>query len=272
MSKSGLEGYRETLFAVICGVGMMLSGPGATRSLAQDTAGAEIGLERSATQAELTRLAEICDSLGLRSQAELSRSWMPAERRDCRILFLPTELPRPLPDDANQAHWARHFAAVRAKYAAHLFAQAEQYAQAGDEAAAYRLLCHVLREDPNHAAAKRILGPLVTAVEQRPRIRRATVPHPEFGWPAGSYSRVETPHFSIVTRAEPKSTLALAEQMEVFLALWRQVFFPLWAPPGQLSERFLGRYRSWEKPSVMEVYLLRDRAEYLKILGVAEAD
>ncbi|MEZ6080728.1 MAG: hypothetical protein R3C56_35150 [Pirellulaceae bacterium] len=64
--------------------------------------------------------------------------------------------------------------------------------------------------------ANRILGTLATAARVKPRLRKGTIPHSEFGWPAGSYSRIETPHFMLTTRGEPRESIELAHSMEAF--------------------------------------------------------
>lgn len=249
-------------------------------------------LDRAAMQAELQRLAEICGELGLEAEATLTASWLTDSTAELRCLYLPVDdesapsngtsnvlggvsSEASLPADplaGPRGSWLKHFNAARAGYARWLFSQAAQRAAAGEEAEAFLLLWQVLREDPQHAQANRILGTLASAAQVKPRLRKATTPHPDFGWPAGSYSRIETPNFLITTRAAARESIEMAQAMERFYALWRQVFYPLWAPPGILSKRFEGRNLPWEKSREMNVLLLRDRADYLQVLGVAESN
>lgn len=235
-------------------------------------------LDRAAMRAELQRLADICGELGLDVEAAHCASWLDNSRVELQCLHLPVDPAAVLAaSDASEdklagprASWVKHFNAARVGYAQWLFSQASQRAAAGDEAEAFALLWQVLREDAQHNQANRILGTLASAAQVKPRLRRATTVHPDFGWPAGSYSRIETPNFLITTRAAPPESIEMAQVMEQFYALWRQVFFPLWAPPGIVSKRFEGRNIPWEKAREMEVVLLRDRADYLQFLGVAE--
>ena len=231
-------------------------------------------LDGTGMRAELQRLEAICRSHDLATEATITAAWLPAEGSDERRYYLPTE---PLLETeptqqagALRANWAKHFNAARVRYAQWLYSQAAELAASGDEAEAYCLLWQVLREDPRHTEANRILGTLATAARVKPRLRKGTIPHPDFGWPAGSYSRIETPHFMLTTRSDPRESIELAQAMETFYALWRQVFYPLWAPPGILTRRFDGRNLPWEKSREMQVALLRDRDDYLQLLGVVE--
>ncbi len=227
-------------------------------------------IDRTAFQNELHRLEQICDSLSLREQSSITRQWLATQRDDLNALYLPSPPLDVDPSNKILSNWSEHFQAARSRYAQRLFTQAQQLAQAGDETASFRLLWQVLREDTNHTEAKRILGTLATAATVRPRLRKGTAPHPDFGWPAGSYSRIETPHFLLTTRGDPRQSVELAQLMEQYYALWRQVFYPLWAKPGMLTNKFEGRNTPWEKSNEMAVVLLRDRQDYLQVLGVAE--
>ncbi len=219
---------------------------------------------------ELERLERICISLGLEVEAQQSSRWLPARQSLQRRLYLPME-PWPIAgDDLNRASWAQHFNSARAAYARGLYQQASELAGQGDESQAFELLWQVLREDSSHAQAKRVLGTLATAAEVQPRLRKGTSVHPDFGWPAGSYWQIETPHFSLTTRAETEPSLEMAQLMERFYGLWRQVFYPLWARPGVLLKRMQGGNSPWDKSRKYQVILLRDRQDYLAVLGVAE--
>ncbi|MEO8271178.1 MAG: hypothetical protein ABI557_15760, partial [Aureliella sp.] len=231
-------------------------------------------LDRAGMRAELQRLEGICRSHDLETEAQLTAAWLPALGSDQRRYYLSAD---PMQEngaggqgDTLRGNWSRHFYAARIRYAQWLYSQAAELAAAGEEAEAFSLLWQVLREDASHAEANRILGTLATAAHVKPRLRKGTLPHADFGWPAGSYSRIETPHFVLTTRGDPRESISLAQSMEAFYALWRQVFYPLWAPPGILSKRFEGRNLPWEKSHDMQVILLRDRDDYLQVLGLAE--
>jgi hypothetical protein len=225
---------------------------------------------RANFQTELLRLEQVCVSLTLTDQARMTRDWLPRPPGHGELLYLPQSPAVVKPDNPAQAKWADYFRAARAKYAQALFEEARRLAQSGEEAAAFRTLWQVLREDEQHAEAKRVLGTLATAATVRPRLRKGTTPHPTYGWPAGTYSRIETPHFLLTTRGTPQESVELAQCMERYYALWRQVFYPLWATPGALVNKLEGRNTPWEKSHQLSVTLLKDRDEYLQVLGIAE--
>lgn len=220
---------------------------------------------------ELSRLASISERLQLSEQGSLSQNWLPKVLPDRENLFLTGGA---LPDSRGNSaaeSWERHFLAARQKFAETAFTEAQKAVET-DESVAYRWVWRTSREWAAHPGAKRVLGPLLRGIVARPRLIRGRQVHPQFGWPAGSYSRIETPHFSIVTRASAKESIALAMRMEEFYALWSQFFYELWAPAGLLEDKLAGKNRPWPKHKGMEVFILADREDYLRTLGVAEGN
>lgn len=250
---------------------LLLSLFGAVANAQAPDPAARPALDRAAMQRELDRLAGICDQLQLLDEAATCRVWLVDElRADQRTLYLPVALPVESASDPRQASWCRHFIAARRDHARWLYAEARRLAGGGDEVAAFQKLWHVLREDPDHAEAQRVLGPLASAAQVRPRLRGSTASHPQFSWPGPSYRRIQTPHFLVTTRAKAKESLDISQQLEAAHALWSQLFFEQWAEPGQLAGRLAGGNQPWKESRKMEVILLRDRDDYLETLGVRE--
>ncbi len=195
-------------------------------------------LDPAAMRDELARLKKVCDEIGLKNESTLCGNWLPAERDDQLLLFLPEPTRAASASDAKQAAWVKHFEAARGRHAEYWFAEFKKAIEANDEVRAYRLLWRTLRENAQHAEAKRTLGRLATSTLVRPVVRRSNSKHPLFNWPANSYTRVESPHFYLTSRAGTAETIAVAIKLEEFYSLWTQYFFPLWAPPGLLKKRF----------------------------------
>ena len=227
-------------------------------------------LDEPAMQAELKRLEGICESLGLAEEAELCSQWLPSERADQTLLYLPIPAKQPSTSNPKQAAWVKHFESARIRHSDHWFAQCRKAIEAGDEQRGYQLLWRTLREYPQHAEAKRTLGRLATSATMRPAVRRSTAKHPTFNWPGNSYTRVESPHFYLTSRASTAETIAIAMQLEEFYSLWTQYFYPLWAPPGLLKSRLNGGVSPFETSRQIKVVLLRDRADYIETLGARE--
>lgn len=227
-------------------------------------------LDVAGMRSELERLQAICDSLGLAAEAKVCARWLPDERADQTLLFLPVAAQQPSATNAKQAAWVKHFEAARARHAEFWFAKCREAIQSGDEQLGYQLLWRTLRENSQHAEAKRTLGRLATSATMRPAVRRSSSKHPTFNWPGNSYTRVESPHFYLTSRATTAETIALAMQLEEFYSLWTQFFFPLWSPPGLLKSRLNGGASPFETQRQIKVVLLRDRADYIETLGARE--
>lgn len=245
---------------------------------ATKTAGPAIApLDENSFRQELTRLDAICAKLDLVDERKLMAKWFVSDKSDAHLLYLPID-PDPLnvkasaPTAGAHANWLKHFSAARTRHAQHWFESANQQATAGDEWSAYNNLWRAAREDSQHPETKRVLGTLATALNVRGKPRPVTTVHPKFGWPNGSYSRMETANFKITSRAEPGETQRIAAQLEAFYVLWTQAFYPLWAAPGVTTQRLNGRNTSWQRKHQMEVVLCKNREDYLKTLGVAESN
>jgi Leucine-rich repeat (LRR) protein len=223
-------------------------------------------MDRQQFRAELTRLTEICIRLNLKNEADICQTWLAFDRPDLHRLYLPSEFPRET-GKKDVDSWRSHFINARKRYAEHLFSQAKILA-ASDESAAYRLLWQVMRENPEHAEAKRTLGPLVTALTARPT-QRPGLKVPELSASA-LLPRWQSRNFQLASRATAKESLAMISQLERFHALWTQYFYELWATAGVLANRIDGGNNAWPDTERMEVMLLANRKEYLQLLGVAE--
>ncbi len=227
-------------------------------------------LDVAAMRTELARLKGICDSLNLTAEAELCEGWMPVERADQSLLFLPVAPQQASATNPKQAAWVKHFETARVRHAEYWFEKCREAIEAGDEVGGYHLLWRTLRENPQHTDAKRTLGRLATSATVRPVVRKSTAKHPTFNWPGNSYTRVESPHFYLTSRASTAETIELGTQLEEFYSLWTQFFYPLWAPPGLLKSRLSGGTSPFETQRQIKVVLLRDRADYIETLGTRE--
>lgn len=241
-------------------------GPGGEQSVERDDAA------RSQFVQELDRLATVCDKLGLEDAAGFTRSWLPHRRPDQQALFLPADISDvDLSSDAAK-HWLRHFTQARRKYAESLFAQAVELVKE-DESAAYRLLWNVLREYPEHARTRGLIGGLASQASATPRVRSGTAALTELGWSPRSYQTIRTPHFDVVSRGTREQTTKLALNLEKLFVLWTQVFYPVWAPDGKLSARMEKPSSvrvTWPQRERFRVVMLANRAEYIKLLGASE--
>lgn len=172
---------------------------------------------------QLTTTAQKCDSLKLPQQAAITRGW--SIKRDPRrqYLFTPAGKDALQPDQnasQNLRFWFRKFSQQRHAYAGQLFDLAERYAAAGDAATSYQLLHELLREDPEHAQARRILGYTKSRSDgwqtrdSRPLAKRMKVRQGRYDWPSGSYWRIDSTHFRISTNHSAQAGLQMAQELE----------------------------------------------------------
>jgi hypothetical protein len=224
----------------------------------------------------LTALAAKCDELGLKEQAQITRGW-PIERHPRRqYLFLPaasdsTAPKGSAPEAARQ--WHRRFMELRRERAAELFAAAKGASDGGKADVAYQLLFEVLREDPEHAEAHRVLGYVRSGSEwklpgaEKATPRQPSYNHPQTGWRARGWWSLETAHFQIASN-DQRELVEAGQQLEKLDGLWRQVFFRYWATPAGLAARLAGGNEPLapERPK-MQVVVFKTRQEYANYIA-----
>lgn len=99
------------------------------------------------------------------------------------------------------------------------------------------------------------------ALNSAPEVRKAFANHPKTLWPAGSYSVVSTPHFAIASQSEAQATNEVAILCEQSFALWKQVFFDVWA-----NEHIAAPGYAESLDHKFSVVLFRNREAYRKAL------
>ncbi len=99
------------------------------------------------------------------------------------------------------------------------------------------------------------------ALKSPPEVRKAFANHPKTLWPAGSYSLVTTPHFEIASQSEAKATAEVAILCEQSFAVWKQVFFSVWANDQVAAPEYAEAL-----DHKFSVVLFRNRDAYVKAL------
>ena len=239
------------------------------------------GAEGQTYVERLEALAARCEGLGLKEQAAVTRAWLVRRYPGRQYLFLPAVSDPAAPKQNApmvEQQWYKKFMELRRERAEEAFAEAKAASDGGNGALAYQLLFEVLREDPDHSEARRILGYVkntggawMLPGEEKMAVQQPRLDHPKLNWRARSYWRLETPHFQIVSDHSAREALEAGEQLEKLHALWRQVYFRYWSTPAALAERIAGRNEplALERPK-MQVVLFKSRDEYVKQLTPAE--
>src|SRR5262245_34620505 len=109
----------------------------------------------------LLALAAKCDELRLKEQAAITRAWPIVRHPGRQYLFIPAAndpaAPKSGADEVVRL-WHAKFLKVRRQRAAALFAAAKKASNERQPARSYQLLHEALREDPDHAEARHVLG------------------------------------------------------------------------------------------------------------------
>jgi len=255
-------------------IGITLAGAILASSLAAQFEGPRAAIDRRFAD-ELETLAKKCEELNLDRQAEQTRNWLLDRDPQRQYLFVPEHPDSTEPPAAASKvirFWYKHFRTARDKHADELFELSKQRLEQGRPAAAYQLLHEVLRDSPDHAEARRVLGYRKhlgrwQRGSDRVSSRVARVPHALFGWAPRSYWRVETQHFEITTNHSVKEGKALGGQLELLYDVWRQVFYEVWAGEDDLAAAFAGERRRARPAKKHRVVLFRDREQYVAQLS-----
>lgn len=227
---------------------------------------------------ELAEVAERCEQLDLLDEAEQTRSWWIPRYPGREYVFLPpseNDLTAPAAPQSPRDYWRKRFLEVRRRHAQRLFEVAREHAKS-EPACAYSLLYEVLREDPDHEEARRILGyRRVDNAWRRPgdqvqsSVGRADMP--EYGFAARQYHQITTAHFRLVTDADAPAAQEIARRLEDLHAVWRQVFFTYWSDGATLARRFASGASDYRpRGEKHRVVWFRDREHYLAALRPRE--
>jgi hypothetical protein len=193
-------------------------------------------------------------------------------------------------------------AAARNEYAKALFALAKRAAEAGQLSLAFQWATETLRENPDHADARRVLGYAKHNGEWLTPfgVRMAEAGkqwHAKFGWlTPGEASRYEagerlagkrwvtteedaarhrdiksgwqvrTDHFLVTTNHSLEAAAELAARLERLHQVWRQLFAGFYLTENEVRRLFAGERQPRKQVRPFRVYYHRDRGEYTAAL------
>ena len=273
----------------------------------------QVGRVTDAYWAELDELAGWCESRGLADEAVETRAWSRVRSADkLYITVLSDEIGPTKPADGaseDVRQWQKRFGELRREQADELFKLARRAADRWRPSLAFDLVLAALHENPDHEAARRILGYQQfrgrwhTLYEIR-KLRAGWVKSERFGWirkadlpryEKGERRRgnrwisaeedarlhgdirkgwlVETEHYTIRTNHDIEAAAALGEKLEQLYNVWKRLFIRYYATRQQVMSLFEGRSRGRpiELPRHNVVYF-RDRDDYNKALAEAFPD
>ncbi len=221
----------------------------------------------------LQKLAEQCAESGDEQLATEIGQWVIDRSPGRQYLCLPSPKNSLPSADSTKSpvESERHgFAKMRRERAKTLWEQAERAAVEGQAAHAVQLAYQVLREDPDHARARRTLGLQPSKKVRQPAAIRSRNPHHAFGWPSQSFWRLQTDHFQITTNHSESAALALADVLEELYVVWNQLFVAYHSTPESVRQAFAGRGSIGKSTSRHRVVLFHDQNEYVSQLARIE--
>ncbi|MEX0711816.1 MAG: hypothetical protein WD278_05675 [Pirellulales bacterium] len=261
---------------------------------------------------ELEQLARQCEGRGLRDEAQRVRGWiLPQDPFKLSIPLLDTASGSPVdvgqpPPASGDADWEQEFARLRRQQAERLWTLALEAADQRRMSLAYSLVHEVLREDPQHGQARRLLGyklhdgKWLTTFEQG-KARSRQVWHDRFGWlPASHVERYEagerlykgkwlaaeeearlrtdidrgwevmTEHYLVRTNHSLEEGVRLAARLEALYGAWRQVFVRFYLSDKQLEGLFRSGAPAQTATRRHLVVYFRDRDEYTRALAARQ--
>ncbi len=265
----------------------------------------------AAYEQHLADLATWCEEHSQGPLAERTRAWI--QQPDAQRLVLVALGPQGLPSDAappgDVAQWQARWLALRRAQADAWFELARRAIRGRHVSLAYELVLAAVRENPDHEAARRLLGYVRqgdrwrTPYELRQE-RLGRQWHDRFGWlprgHAGRYEQgerffngrwipaaeeaqrraaidqgwqVETEHYLVTTNHSLEAGVALGQRLERLHQVWRQVFARYYISPDQLSKLFESRASPRAGTARHAVVYFRNRDEYNEALaGTIVAD
>jgi hypothetical protein len=187
---------------------------------------------------------------------------------------------------------------ARQKRADALFDLAKRAAEAGQLSLAYQWVTEAVRENPDHADARRVLGyekkndEWLTAFAGR-QVDAGKIWDPRFGWIAADdvarYEhgqrlvgmqwvtaevdaarrtrmedgwQVRTDHFLVTSNLSLAAAAELAARLERLHQVWQQLFAGFWTSDQEVKQLFAGERLARERHQPFHVYYHRDRDDY----------
>ena len=198
-------------------------------------------------QEKLQELVLWCRSNGIERQEKATWSIYRRYGLDRHYLFLPTEKTMPsVVVSGREGEWFDRLNEIRRQHAATLFGLAERAARADEGAVAFRLLHEVIYFDRDHVRARNMLGHKKVKgrwklFPEKITVKAGRKPQTDFGWPARNYFIASTPHFQVYSNATAEQTKELAEKLQQWHYVWRQLFFEYWKKPSTVKAWFDGK-------------------------------
>ena len=259
---------------------------------------------------KLAELGTWCREHQLAEQAALTQAWLPEQLPDQLTLYVIDSSTQHYSSgsdaSADVQTWAKQFREIREIAGQFLFQLATQAVKEEKYSVAMRLLHATVHEDPDHTEARAALNyELVDGVWSLPHAKsmkeRGQVWDDRFGWIAAEdvarYEQgerklgtrwvdaatdaarrrailggwqIRTEHYEVTTNHSLEAGTKLALQLERLNQVWRQLFVEHYASKSDLKQMLRGKATDPSPEHVYEVFLYRDKADYVQDLRSAQ--
>ncbi len=263
--------YLATLLAIPSGsLAQNSQSANAKKSVETETA-INWRIEREALDREFAnRLEDIaawCRDNDIEQQVEQTFSLYQSRDLSRQYIFIPPEKSMPTALEGIHGQWLTKIEETRTWQAERIFELAKRAAKAGAGNSAFQMLNEVLYFNNDHKEVRKILGHTSTddgwrVAPDRIKVRPSSRNHDTLRWPAKSYIIVTTPNFSIESNAGEEQTRYLAEKLERWHAVWRQVFFEYWSSASVLQRWIEGKSSYRHSRKKFRVVFFKNRNDY----------
>ena len=223
---------------------------------------------------ELQEIANWCRSSGIPKQVVQTSKIYIDRDLGRQYISLPDERSTPtLPDNTPELlkEWFRKINQAKVNHADRILNLAKQAANQDRGTVAFQYLNDVLYYNRDHVEVRKMLGHRKTekgwkVASDSVRVRATKTDHDIVRWSGGQYIQVLTPHFEIESNASEEQTRYLAQKLERWHDVWRQVFFEYWSSPAAVRNWIAGKSSLRMPTKRFRVVFCKDRDEYLKQL------
>lgn len=223
-------------------------------------------------ESDLQPILQWCEDNGLEQQAQQTREMV--FHRDLRrqYVFLPSELSMPKAGEDLQGQWQEKVNTARRDQAKRILELAKQAVEAGAGGVAFQLLNEAIHYDRDEESIRKTLGHRKTddgwrVASDSIRVRKQKRKHADFNWPSGRHIVVLTPHFEIESNASEARTKYLAEKLERWQAVWRQLFVEYWSSTAAVKRWISGDSKFTSSRKRFRVVFFASREEYVQQLS-----
>lgn len=251
-----------------------------SRAIAQDSSTrTDWRAERASVEQEfgeeLQEIANWCRAVDLETQVEPTFALYNVRDLMRQYVFMPTNKSMPTPGEGPLGQWQSKINAAQRAHAERIFDLARQAAEADSGAVAYQLLFEVIHHDHDHETARLILGHVRDeqaggwkVAPESVKVRSVARTHDVLPWKSTDFIRVQTPNFQIDSNAGEERTRFLAEKLERWHLVWRQVFFEYWSSRKTIARCLAGNKRVTQgrRPNRYRVIFFRDKSDYVRTL------